>query len=142
MRDLQMGRQSDRPNAPRTATQTVKLLEEGNVRISLDTKVLREDMSIILGHFWALEYMFSPEETFFRVTEEDADGLFPTNNGAAAITLEDRDGRYDFRLEFAGSVWSKEMKKEQALARYQLRSRQSAHRPESNRALGNHECGS
>jgi hypothetical protein len=118
--DLQLGRQSDRPNAPRTATQTVKLLEEGNVRISLDTKVLREDMALVLAHFWDLEFMFSPEQTFFRVTEEDADGLFETNNGAAAITMEDRDGRYDFRLEFAGSVWSKEVKKEQALARYQL----------------------
>ena len=31
MSDLQMGRQSDRPNAPRTAQQTVSLLEEGNV---------------------------------------------------------------------------------------------------------------
>jgi len=120
MSDLQMGRQSDRPNAPRTASQTVNLLEEGNVRISLDTKVLREDMAIVLQHFWALEYMFSPEETFFRVTEEDADGLFPANNGAAAITLEDRDGRYDFRLQFANSIWSKEAKKEKALARYQL----------------------
>jgi len=118
--DLQLGRQSDRPNAPRTATQTVKLLEEGNVRISLDTKVLREDMALVLGHFWELEFMFSPEQTFFRVTEEDAGGLFETQNGAAAITMEDRDGRYDFRLEFAGSVWSKEVKKEQALARYQL----------------------
>lgn len=120
MSDLQMGRQSDRPNAPRTATQTVKLLEEGNVRISLDTKVLQEDMSAVLAHFWNLEYMFTPEQTFFRVTEEDADGLFPSNNGAAAISLEDRDGRYDFRLKFANSVWSKEVKKEQALARYQL----------------------
>ena len=120
MSDLQMGRQSDRPNAPRTATQTVKLLEEGNVRISLDSKVLREDMSLVLAHFWNLEFMFSPEQTFFRVTEEDADGVFETNNGAAAITLEDRDGRYDFRLQFANSVWSKEVKKEQALARYQL----------------------
>lgn len=118
--DLQMGRQSDRPNAPRTATQTVKLLEEGNVRISLDTKVLREDMSVVLSHFWELEFMFSPEQTFFRVTEEDADGLFETKDGAAAITMEDRDGRYDFKLEFASSVWSKEVKKEQALARYQL----------------------
>ena len=118
--DLQLGRQSDRPNAPRTATQTVKLLEEGNVRISLDTKVLREDMSGVLAHFWELEFMFSPEQTFFRVTEEDADGLFETNNGAAAITMEDRDGRYDFKLNFANSVWSKETKKEQALARYQL----------------------
>ena len=118
--DLQMGRQSDRPNAPRTATQTVKLLEEGNVRISLDTKVLQEDMAAVLTHFWQLEYMFTPEQTFFRVTEEDADGLFPVNNGASVLTSEDRDGRYDFRLKFANSVWSKEMKKEQALARYQL----------------------
>lgn len=120
MGDLQMGRQSDRPNAPRTATQTVKLLEEGNVRISLDTKVLQEDMAGVLQHFWDLEYLFTPEQTFFRVTEEDADGLFPTNNGAAVLTSEDRDGRYDFRLKFANSVWSKEMKKEQSLARYQL----------------------
>jgi hypothetical protein len=118
--DLQMGRQSDRPNAPRTATQTVKLLEEGNVRISLDTKVLREDMSAVLTHIWELEYMFSSPETFFRVTEEDADGAFPTAQGGSVLTLEDRDGRYDFRLEFASSVWSKEVKKEQALARYQL----------------------
>ena len=120
MGDLQMGRQSDRPNAPRTATQTVKLLEEGNVRISLDTKVLQEDMAAVLAHFWDLEYLFTPEQTFFRVTEEDADGLFPVNNGAASISSEDRDGRYDFRLKFANSVWSKEMKKEQTLARYQL----------------------
>ena len=118
--DLQLGRQSDRPNAPRTATQTVKLLEEGNVRISLDTKVLREDMAIVLTHFWELEFMFSPEQVFFRVTEEDADGLFETKNGAAEMTRQDRDGRYDFRLNFANSIWSKETMKEQALARYQL----------------------
>jgi hypothetical protein len=120
MSDLQMGRQSDRPNAPRTATQTVKLLEEGNVRISLDTKVLQEDMSGVLAHFWDLEYLFTPPQTFFRVTEEDADGLFEVHNGAATLSVEDRDGRYDFRLKFANSVWSKEVKKEQALARYQL----------------------
>ena len=120
MSDLQMGRQSDRPNAPRTARQTVALLEEGNVRISLDTKVLREDMAAVLAHFWDLEYMFSPEETFFRVTEDDADGLFPVNNGGSLLTIEDRDGRYDFRLQFANSVASREAKKEQSLARYQL----------------------
>lgn len=120
MSDMQLGRASDRPNAPKTATQTVKLLEEGNVRISLDTKVLREDMSKILEHFWDLEYMFSSDQTFFRVTEEDANGLFSVNNGGSMLTTEDRDGRYDFRLQFANSVWSKEVKKEQALARYQL----------------------
>jgi hypothetical protein len=120
MSDLQMGRQSDRPNAPRTATQTVHLLEEGNVRISLDTKVLQEDMSAILQHFWQLEYLFTSPDTFFRVTEEDADGLFPVNNGASVLSLEDRDGRFDFRLKFANSVWSKEVKKQEALALYTL----------------------
>jgi hypothetical protein len=118
--DMQMGRQSDRPNAPRTATQTVKLLEEGNVRISLDTKVLAEDMGAVLAHFWALEYEYSPAETFFRVTEDDADGAFEVNNGGSILTEEDRDGRFDFRLKFANSLWSKEARKEQALARYQL----------------------
>jgi hypothetical protein len=118
--DLQMGRQIDRPNAPRTAHQTVTLLEEGNVRISLDAKVLAEDMAEVLAHFWDLEYMFAPEQTFFRVTEEDADGLFPVNNGGSILSLEERDGRYDFRLKFANSVYSREAKKEQALARYQL----------------------
>ncbi|HEY1861651.1 MAG TPA: hypothetical protein VGG61_14925, partial [Gemmataceae bacterium] len=118
--DLQLGRQSDRPNAPRTATQTMKMLDQGNVRISLDTKVLAEDMAKILQHIWQLEYLFTPEQQFFRVTEEDAEGLFPTNNGTAQLSSEDRDGRYDFRLKFASSVWSKETRKEQALARYQI----------------------
>lgn len=118
--DLQMGRQSDRPNAPRTAQQTVSLLEEGNVRVSLDTKVLREDMSGVLAHFWALEYMFSADEVFFRVTEEDAGGLFEVSQGGSVMTMEDRDGRYDFKLQFANSVYSREANKEKTLARYQL----------------------
>jgi hypothetical protein len=120
MGDLQMGRQSDRPNAPRTAQQTVSLLEEGNVRISLDTKVLREDMSEVLSHFWDMEYMFSPEETFFRVTEEDAGGAFETSKGGSILTIQDRDGRYDFKLQFANSIYSREANKQRTLARYQL----------------------
>lgn len=118
--DLQMGRQSDRPNAPRTGVQTQQLLEEGNVRISLDTKVLADDMSGVLSHFWDLEYMFSEEETFFRVTEDDADGAFPTKDGGSMLSNEDRDGRYDFRLQFANSLWSREAEKQKTLARYQL----------------------
>jgi hypothetical protein len=120
MSDMHLGRQSDRPNAPRTGVQTQQLLEEGNVRISLDTKVLREDMAVVLAHFWDLEYMFASPQQFFRVTEEDAGGLFPVNNGGSILTMEDRDGRYDFRLQFANSVYSREAKKQQSLARYQL----------------------
>jgi hypothetical protein len=120
MSDMHLGRQSDRPNAPRTGIQTQQLLEEGNVRISLDTKVLRADMADVLAHFWDLEYMFSSPQQFFRVTEEDAGGLFPVNNGGSILTMEDRDGRYDFQLQFANSVYSREAKKQQQLARYQL----------------------
>ena len=120
--DMALGRQSDRPNAPRTARATVALLEEGNVRISLDSKILSEDMALILGHFWQLEYMFSPPSVFFRVTEDDAEGLLPgtVNSGASKLEKADRDGRYDFRLKFAGSYWSREADKERVLQRYQL----------------------
>ena len=120
MSDMALGRQSDRPNAPRTGVQTMALLEEGNVRVSLDVKVLREDMAEVLAHFWELEFMFANDETFFRVTEEDAGGLFQVNHGGAVLKTEDRDGRFDFRLQFANSIYSREAKKQQALARYQL----------------------
>lgn len=118
--DLQMGRQSDRPNAPRTGMQTVALLEEGNVRISLDTKVLREDMAAVLAHFWDIEYMMAPEEVFFRVTEDDAGGAFDVKDGGSVLAHEERSGKYDFRLQFANSAYSREAEKQKTLARYQL----------------------
>jgi hypothetical protein len=118
--DMSMGRQSDRPNAPRTARQTLALLEQGNVHTSLFTKILAEDMSDVLQHFWLLDYWFCPKQQFFRVSEEDADGLFAIKDGGAILTREERDGRYDFKLKFANSVWSREAEKERTLARYQL----------------------
>jgi hypothetical protein len=118
--DMSMGRQADRPNAPRTARQTDALLEEGNVRISLDTKVLQEDMGLVLSHFWDLERMFSPKSTFFRVTEDDANGLFPVQQGGADMTDEDREADYDFSIKFANSIHSREAAKQLTLARYQL----------------------
>jgi hypothetical protein len=118
--DLALGRSGDRPNEPKTARGTVALLQEGNVILSLDKTVLEEDMTQILSHFWELEYAFASEETFFRVTEDDADGLFPVNNGGTMLSVEDRDGRYDFRIKFANSVWSREAEKERTLGRYQL----------------------
>jgi hypothetical protein len=120
MSDLSLGRASDRPNAPRTARGTVALLEEGNVLISLDSTVLREDMGLVLGHFWDLEQMFSPPSVFFRVTEDDADGLFPVRDGGSMLEKKDRDGRYDFKLQFAKSYWSREADKERTIQRYGL----------------------
>ena len=53
--DQNIGRTQSTPNAPRTARQTLALLEEGDVRASLDLTAIREDWGLILDHFWELE---------------------------------------------------------------------------------------
>jgi hypothetical protein len=118
--DMNMGRSSDRPNAPRTARQTLALLEEGDVRASLDMNVLREDWGEIIAHFWELEGMYGSPNLFFRVTEEDAGGLFEIERGGSYLTEEDRTHRYDFSLKFATNAWSKETQKQNQLALYQI----------------------
>lgn len=118
--DMAMGRTIDRPNAPRTATGQVALLEQGNIRASLDVLMMREDFRKILGRFWALDSEFSPESVFFRVTEEEAAGLFDVRNGGATMTAAERGGRFDFDIRFATSVWSREAKKQQQMTLYQL----------------------
>jgi hypothetical protein len=117
--DMNMGRSSDRPNAPKTARATLALLEEGDVRASLDMSVLREDWGAIISHFWSLECMYAPKSLFFRVAEDDADGL-PLERGGTTLTEEDRTGSYDFDLKFATNVWSREQQKQDKLALYQL----------------------
>ncbi|HTB10955.1 MAG TPA: hypothetical protein VK752_05265 [Bryobacteraceae bacterium] len=118
--DNTLGRQNDRPNQPRTLGQAQMIAAESSVRQALVTLALRDDMSAMLNHFWILEYMFSPKQTFFRVTEDDAGGLFPVNDGGSMLEKQDRDGRYDFSLTFATNVYSREADKEKVLARYQL----------------------
>lgn len=118
--DMSAGRAIDRPNAPKTARQTLALLEEGDVRASLEMSALREDWGAILTHFWELCQDYAPEKLFFRVTEEDAQGLFDVRNGGAYMMADERNGRYDFRLRFATSAWSKETKKQNDLALYQI----------------------
>jgi hypothetical protein len=120
--DMNMGRTSDKPNAPRTARQTIALLEEGDVRASLDTNALREDWGKIISDLWALETMYAPKDLFFRVTEEDASGVagFETAGGGAYLTEQERFGQYDFDLKFATNAWSKETQKENQLALYQI----------------------
>lgn len=118
--DSNVGRSSDRPNAPRTASGQLALIEQGNIRASIDTTTLREDFSAILDWFWELEGMFGSADTFFRVTEEDAQGLFDVAQGGAKLTEAERNGRFDFRIKFASSYWSREAKKERFLQLYQL----------------------
>jgi hypothetical protein len=118
--DQSSGRASDRPNAPRTARGQIALLERGDVRASLDTRGLSEDLSEIISHFWQLEQDFQTEAVFFRVTEEEANGLFDTPKGGAYMTTEEFGGRYDFTLKFAVTREERDAQSEKVLTAYQL----------------------
>lgn len=111
--DQAIGRSIDRPNAPRTARGQLALLDEGNIRINLDNVVFREDWTRILGYLWEQVCAFGDEEIFFRVTEEQAKGLFESKDGFASLTKDERAGRMDFQIKFATSVHSREAVKEQ-----------------------------
>jgi hypothetical protein len=120
--DQSLGRGVERPNAPRTATGQLALIEEGNIRAYLDSTILREDMEMIVGDFWDLDCDLAPKTQpglFFRVTEERAGGLFDVKQGGAYMTPAEFGGRYDFRLKFATSVWARQAKKAEFFAFYQ-----------------------
>ena len=114
------GRSIDRPNAPRTATGQIALIEQGNIRAFIDVLFFREDFKRMLLDFWMLDTQFAPESVFFRVTEEDAKGLFETGKGGANMTAEERGGRFDFDIKFATSVWDREARKERQIQLYSI----------------------
>jgi hypothetical protein len=118
--DFALGRTVDRPNAPRTATGQVAMMQAGDVRGELEMILFSEDMAILCSEVWQLEQDLGNPETFFRVTEEEARGLYETQGGYAQLTPEERGGRYDFSIKFAPSYWEREARKERTLARYQL----------------------
>lgn len=121
--DQSLGRAVERPNAPRTATGQLALIEEGNIRAYLDSTVLREDFEQIITDFWDLDCDLAPKTEpgiFFRVTEQAANGLFDTKGGGSYMTAKEFGGRYDFRLKFATSVWNRQVKKQEILAFYGL----------------------
>lgn len=120
--DQSLGRAIDRPSAPKTATGQLALIEEGNVRAYLDATILREDMEHIVGEIWELDVDMVPNTEpglFFRVTEEQADGLFDVRQGGAYMTPKEFGGRYDFKLKFATTVYARQAKKQEFLAFYQ-----------------------
>lgn len=118
--DQTTGLSSDRPNAPRTASGQAMLLNEGNVRASLDMSMLREDMAKVIKYVWELDSEYADENVYFRVTGDDANGLFDTNNGFGTMTGEDRSHDFSFDLKFATSIWSREAKKATMMQLYQL----------------------
>jgi hypothetical protein len=118
--DQTLGQSIDRPNAPRTAAGQMALIEQGNVRASLDMSFIQDDLSQWLEWIWGLDRTFAGDEIFFRVTGDDANGLFDTDKGFGKMTAEERQHQFDFQLKFANSVWSKEAKKQQVVQLYQM----------------------
>lgn len=114
-----LGRSSDRPNAPRTASGQVLLAEFGNLRGSLDSMFFKSHLEEHLKHIWCLEQQFAPEGLFFRVTEEDMPGT-EVRHGFAQMAAEDYEQEFDFTLKFAPSPWAKEAQGQKALQLYGL----------------------
>lgn len=118
--DQSLGQTSDRPNAPRTASGQAMLINEGNVRVSLDLNMLREDINRFVEYVWMLDREYADDEVFFRVTDEDAGELYDRDNGFGKMTAEERMHPFDFDVKFATSIYSREAKKAAMLQLYQL----------------------
>lgn len=118
--DMNVGRSPDRPNSPRTLGQTQLYMGAGDVRGSLETFMLREDLRLMLQHFWEIDCEYASSSQFFRVTEEQAKGLFETSQGGATMTQKERAGKMDFDLRFATGAHSREAVKQQKLQLYQV----------------------
>ena len=117
--DQTLGKSSDQPNTPRTASGQAMLLNEGNVRSTLDMTMMREDLSRMLNYIWLLDREYADEKVFFRVTGDDAVG-FDVSKGFGTMTAEERLHPMAFDMKFATSIWSKEARKQYLLQLYQL----------------------
>ncbi len=116
--DQTLGRVSDRPNAPQTASGQAMLIQEGNTRVSLDMSMIREDVGRAVNYVWQLEREYGDDEVFFRITGEDAP--YDSDRGFGKMTADERDHPYDFQVKFATSFWSREAKKQTMLQIYGL----------------------
>ncbi len=120
--DSSMGRSTDRPNAPRTATGQLALIEEGNVRAYLDGTIIKLYMERFISDVWDLDCDLVPKTDpglWFRVTEEQASGMTDVVKGGAYMTAKEFGGRYDFKLKFATSVYAREAQAQKVIAFYQ-----------------------
>lgn len=114
-----MGRSMDQPNAPKTLGGQRLVMGAGDVRLALDMRMLGEDLKSLLDWVWSLTTMFGSEEMFYRVAEGDARDLFEhseLDNGFAKLSDKEREGRYDFGLNFSDDAQVKEGKKQEAIA--------------------------
>ncbi len=114
-----MGRSQDQPNAPRTLGGQRLQAGSADIRLALDMRMLSESLKEFLTWVWDLWRMFGSEEQFFRVAEGDAQGLFEhgeVEGGFAKLGAKEREGNYDFTLDFADDLQVREGKKQEMIA--------------------------
>lgn len=122
--NLAMGRGMDQPNAPRTLGGQRLVMGAGDVRLALDMRMLAEDLRRFLDWVWSLWTMFGSEETFFRVAEGDmTKGIFEHTEMTgdwAPLGQREREGHYDFTMEFADDMQIREGKKQEMIGLAQV----------------------
>lgn len=118
--DQTLGRSIERPNAPRTLGGQQLLLQQSSVRFLIDEFFIRQSMRQFLRQVWELDSQFCDSSVFFRVTEEDAEGLLGARGGFAEMTPLERMYFVDFEFDLASEQNEKELRKAEALQLYQL----------------------
>lgn len=118
--DQALGRSSDKPNDPKTATGQALQDAGGNKRMNLDVKVIREQLNHILSRVWELYRNFADKDLYFRVLGEDPSGILDMKDGFAKVSPDTLASTYDFNLKFASTYYSREMEKQRAMEVYGL----------------------
>jgi hypothetical protein len=110
--DFNVGRQIDRMNAPKTATATLALLQEGNVRLDLIVRRVQHAFKTFLAQILQLYQQYVPPGKVIRVLGPDGrDAFLP-------ISREDIRGKFDFALLGTSASANKLLERETAVELY------------------------
>ena len=90
--DFLVGRFPDTPNAPRTATGTMAVIQEANARIDLIIKGIQESFREFLEQVVQINQQYIAPETVIRVTGKDGKDVFEE------IPRESIQGKFDYIL--------------------------------------------
>lgn len=117
--DFQSGRDISSPTAPKTASATLALLQESNVRMNLDMHLFGRQFSHWLRHLDELWSAQADPNVYFRVSES-----YPELGHAGPMrmfeTPDERAGRYDYTLQFSPSPMEASATREDTVTAYQL----------------------
>lgn len=113
--DFTAGRQIDRPNAPKTATATLAIIQEGQVRLERVMQRVALGFKELVLQILELYKFYLPENKFIRVATEEGVDFVP-------ITKEDLDGEFDISVEANLNAGNTLLEQQNALQLYsQLR---------------------